>query len=71
MLAVPGTTSLACVISLTRAYFLYISCKEGLIPDNRLPLTTSIESPFIAQCLSRNGIVLAQVPATHSQNAHV
>ncbi|EGI96570.1 hypothetical protein SD15574_2327 [Shigella dysenteriae 155-74] len=42
-----------------------------MIPDNRLPLTTSIESPFIAQCLSRNGIVLAQVPATHSQNAHV
>ncbi|ENM0894531.1 hypothetical protein AB6Q70_000510 [Escherichia coli] len=47
--------------------FLCISPISG----NRLPLTTSIESPFIARCLSRNGIVLAQVPAKHNQNAHV
>ena len=40
-------------------------------PGNRLPLTTSKESPFIARCLSLIGIVLAQVPVTHSQNAHV
>ncbi len=67
MLAVPGTTSLACVISLTRAYFLCISP----IPGHRLPLTTSIESSFIARCFSLIDIVLAQVPVTHSQNAHV
>ncbi|ANK02312.1 hypothetical protein WLH_01051 [Escherichia coli O25b:H4] len=34
-------------------------------------MTTSIESPLIARCLSLIDIVLAQVPVTHSQNAHV
>lgn len=32
MLAVPGTTSLACVISLTQAYFLRIIHKKVVLP---------------------------------------
>lgn len=32
MLAVPGTTSLACVISLTQAYFLRLINKKVVLP---------------------------------------